>query len=79
LAKKAQNLEAQVSVYNAYISCYKAQNDYKKVLIYTELKVDILQNISNSENLVKLKELEAQAQARQKAAETEVSAEKQKT
>lgn len=78
LAKKAQNLEAQVSVYNAYINCYKAQNDYKKVLIYTELKVDILQNISNSENLVKLKELETQAQARQKAAETEVSAEKQK-
>ena len=78
LAKRAQNFEAQVSVYNTFINFYKAQNDYKKVLIYTELKVDILQKISNSENSVKLKELEAQAQARQKAAETEVSAEKQK-
>ncbi len=78
LAKKTNNKVAQVTIYDTYIECYKAQNDYKNALLYTEQKMNVLQAISSAESLVKLKDLQSQSLAKQKEAETEVALQKRK-
>jgi signal transduction histidine kinase/ActR/RegA family two-component response regulator len=78
LAKKTNNKVAQVTIYETYIKCYKAQNDYVNALAYTELKMNFLQAISSAESMVKLKDLQAQSTTKQKETETEVTLQKQK-
>lgn len=78
LARKTNNKVAQINIYNTYIKCFKAQNNYVKALEYTELKMNFLQTISSAESMVKLKDLQAQSIVKQKEAETEVAIQKQK-
>ena len=78
IAKKTENKQAEVNIYETFIKFYKSQNDYKNALVYTELKDGILQEISEAESLIKLKDLESQSQIKQKATENIVEAEKQK-
>ncbi|MBJ7429400.1 MAG: tetratricopeptide repeat protein, partial [Bacteroidia bacterium] len=78
LAQKTNNKVAQIAIFDTYIKCFKAQNNYVKALEYTELKMNFLQTISSAESMVKLKDLQAQSIAKQKEAETEVALQKQK-
>ncbi|MFZ4797353.1 MAG: response regulator [Bacteroidia bacterium] len=78
IAQKTENKQAEVNIYGTFIKFYKSQNDYKNALVYTELKDGILQEISEAESLIKLKDLESQSQIKQKATENIVEAEKLK-
>ncbi len=73
IAQKTKNKKAVVGVYDKYIECYKAQNNLKQALNYTELKDAILQEISDAEGQIKLKDLQTESLMRQKAAEKEVA------
>jgi len=79
LAKRTNNKNGQIYVYEAFILCFKTQNNYKLALQYTELKEALILEISNEENLEKLTELEKQAQVKQKEAENEVYFVKEKS
>jgi signal transduction histidine kinase/CheY-like chemotaxis protein/Tfp pilus assembly protein PilF len=78
IAQKTKNKQGEVNTYDIYINYYKNQKDFKNALVYTELKDGILQEISEAESLIKLKDLETQSQLKQKATENIVEVEKQK-
>lgn len=73
IAQKTKNKKAIVGIYDKYIECYKAQKNLKQALNYTELKDAILQEISDAEGQIKLKDLQTESLMRQKAAEKEVA------
>ncbi|MES2728418.1 MAG: response regulator [Bacteroidota bacterium] len=73
IAQKTKNKKGIVSIYDKYIECYKTQNNLKQALNYTELKDAILQEISDAEGQIKLKDLQTESLMRQKAAEKEVA------
>lgn len=79
LAKKTNNKIGQVYVYDCYIACFKEQNKYKLALQYTELKDEVLQEISNAENREKLHEFEKQVKIKQFETEKEISVVKEKS
>ena len=73
IAKRTNNKQGIVNIYAKYIDCFKASSDLKQALAYTELKADMLQEISNAESKIKLQDLESENLLNQKYAEIAVA------